>query len=185
MEQWKDIIGFEGKYQVSDLGRVKSLNYHREGKGRVLVGNKLKSGYLRVCLWKDGKMKNYLVHRLVTEAFLPNPDNLPQVNHKDECKTNNAVSNLEWCDVAYNNSYGTKTERIAKALTNHPTKSRSVFQYTLDGSLVRLYPSAHEAERMTGYPHSNISACCNGKYKTMYGFVWSYTPINNKRINLF
>lgn len=182
MEHWRDIVGYESLYQVSDLGRVRSLKF---GKERVLVGSKHTNGYLQVVLWKDGKMKNYLVHRLVAQAFIPNPDGLPCVNHKDECKTNNIVFNLEYCDVAYNSNFGTRNKRVAKALTNHPTKSRTVHQYTLDGSLVRLYPSAHEAERMTGYPHSNISACCNGKYKTMYGYMWSYTPINNQRINLF
>lgn len=176
MENWKDIIGFEGLYQVSDLGRVKSFY---NGKERVLVGVKNTNGYLKVGLWKDGKVKQYRVHRLVAEAFIPNPYGLPEVNHKDECKTNNAVSNLEWCDNRYNNNYGTRTERSAKA------QSRTVHQYTLDGSLVRSYPSVMEAERSTGCNHGYISKCCNGKYKQAYGYIWSYTQINNQRINLF
>lgn len=147
-EIWKDIIGYEGLYQVSDLGRVKSFY---NGDERVLLVNKDNKGYLKVGLWKDSKMKTCKVHRLVAQAFLPNPDGLPCVNHKDECKTNNIVSNLEYCDVAYNNAYGTHNERVAKANTNHPAKSKAVFQYALDGSLVSSYSSAHEAERETGF----------------------------------
>lgn len=169
MENWKDIKGFEGLYQVSDLGRVKSLNYMRTGTERVLVGNKGKNGYLIVNLCKDGKQKSRLVHRLVATAFIPNSDGLPQVNHKDECKTSNAVTNLEWCDGKYNTNYGTGIERRAKA------KSKAIYQYTLGGSLVRSYPSLTEAGHRTGYGYGNISACCLGKLKQAYGYLWSYT----------
>lgn len=168
MEQWRDIEGYEGLYQVSDWGRVKSLNYLHTGVERLLVGIKNKDGYLRVCLWKDGKRKWCKVHRLVTQAFIPNPYGLPQVNHKDENPANNVVSNLEWCDCKYNINYGTHNERIAKAL------SKPVYQYTKDGSLVRSYPSVREAERRTGYRNSTISECCNGKQKSAYGYLWSY-----------
>lgn len=177
MEVWRDIIGFEGLYQVSDLGRVKSL---LNGRERVLVGRKNKDGYLLVSLCKDGNAKKCYVHRLVAEAFIPNPDNLPQVNHRDECKSNNVVSNLEYCDRKYNNNYGTRTERSAKARTNHPNTSKTVFQYTKDGSLVRLYPSTMEAVRRTGYDKGYISQCCLGKRKQAYGYIWSYTLLTPK-----
>ena len=173
-EVWRDIKEYEGCYQVSDLGRVKSLNYLHTGKERVLVGIKDKYGYLSVSLCKDGKIKHYLLHRLVAQTFIPNPDNLPQINHKDEDKTNNAASNLEWCDRKYNNNYGTRNERVAKGLRNHPNKSKTVSQYTIDGTLVGSYPSTNEAERQTGYSNGNISACCRGKMKQAYGFVWKY-----------
>lgn len=173
-EIWKDISGYEG-YQVSDLGRVKSLNYRRTGKERVLVGCKDKDGYLRVDLCKDGREKKCKVHRLVAKAFIPNPEGLPQVNHKDECKTNNVLSNLEWCDAKYNVNYGTRTGRTSK----------TVYQYTLDGLLVKSYPSANEAKRRTGYNQGLISACCNGKLKHAYGFIWSYIPINKHITLLF
>lgn len=176
MEQWKDIKGFEGRYQVSDLGRIKALNYNRTGKERVLVGKKLKNGYLAVSLCKDGKVKQYYVHRLVAEAFIPNPDRLPCINHRDEDRSLNVVSNLEWCDVAYNNTYGTHGEHIRMANINQPEKSKTVYQYTLDGVFVRSYPSLREAERQ-GYNSGNISLCCSGKNKHHKGYLWSYTPL--------
>ena len=101
-EIWKPIKGYESLYEVSNLGRVKSLKW---GKERILRTDKSNNGYLRVVLCKDGKKKKYLVHRLVCESFLPNSNNLPEVNHKDENKTNNKVDNLEWCDRTYNNRY--------------------------------------------------------------------------------
>lgn len=177
MEHWKDILGYEGLYQVSDLGRVKSLNYLHTGKERVLAGKNIR-GYLVVGLSKNGKVKQCKVHRLVAEAFIPNPDGLPCVNHRDECRTSNMVSNLEWCDVAYNNAYGTRTERVVKA------ESKIVYQYTLEGSLVRSYSSANEASRRNGYSLGAICDCCNGKRNHHKGFIWSYAPIN-KDISLF
>ena len=102
-EQWRDIAGYEGMYQVSDLGRVRSLKF---GKTRVLRPGKNNNGYLRVNLKKDGSRKNFLVHRLVAQAFIPNDDESKnQVNHINECKQNNRASNLEWCDCRYNNTY--------------------------------------------------------------------------------
>lgn len=125
------------------------------------IGNR---GYLRV----KYKRKMYSVHRLVAECFTPNPDNLPQVNHIDEDKTNNDVSNLEWCDRKYNINYGTRNERVAEK------QSKPVLQYTLSGEFVKEYPSVSEVERQTGLKHSNICNCCNGKLKTAYGFKWEY-----------
>ena len=115
MEIWKDVVYFEGLYQVSNLGRVKSLNYSRTGREKVLKPSKT-NGYLQVYLYKEGKSKRFSIHRLVAFAFIPNPNNLPIVNHKDEDKSNNCVDNLEWCTVAYNNNYGTKNQRQAESL---------------------------------------------------------------------
>lgn len=171
MEQWRDIIGYEGLYQVSDLGRVKALNYHREGRECVLNYWKTSGGYLVVGLCKDGKRSRCLVHRLVAEAFIPNPDGYKEVNHIDENKANNSVTNLEWCDTNYNINYGTRNERVGKAL------SKPVFQYTKDGTLVKSYPSGMDAMRRTGYSNANIAFCCNGRYKQAYGYLWSYDLI--------
>ena len=118
-EIWRPVVGYEGLYEVSNLGRVRSLDMYvkvgygnyRLHKGKVLSPTKNKNGYLKVNLYCNGKQKTIDVHRLVTEAFLPNPDNLPQVNHKDEDKTNNRVENLEWCDHKYNMNYGTRNIR--------------------------------------------------------------------------
>lgn len=112
-EIWKDIPGHEGKYQVSNLGRVRSLNYNRTGKIKLLKQGNV-NGYKVVILYKDGKKKTYLVHRLVAIAFLLNPNNLPIINHKDENPSNNNVNNLEWCTIAYNNTYGTARKRASE-----------------------------------------------------------------------
>lgn len=111
MEIWRDIKDYEGLYQVSNLGRVKSLKY---GKEKILKGYKYRGGYLRVDLYKERKVKHFPIHRLVASAFINNPNNLPQVNHKDEDKTNNCAENLEYCDSSYNTNFGTRNERIAE-----------------------------------------------------------------------
>ena len=111
MEEWKDIKGYEGIYQISNKGRVKSLKFNKEN---ILIPVKQNRGYLFVNLCKNGKVKKYLIHRLVAEAFLPNPDNSPQVNHKDENKLNNNVENLEWCSNEYNINYGSRNEKASK-----------------------------------------------------------------------
>ena len=115
-EIWKPVVGYEGLYEVSSYGRVRSLDRYdsrnRFLKGRILRLNDDGKGYLRVQLSSNGKAKMYSVHRLVAIAFLPNPDNLPEVNHRDEDKINNSVENLEWCDGKYNVNYGTRNDRI-------------------------------------------------------------------------
>ena len=121
-EIWKDISGYEGLYQVSNLGDVRSLNYRRNGELKLLKQATNKQGYKQISLYKNGKIKTYKVHRLVAIAFIPNPNNLPVVNHKDENPSNNNVNNLEWCTVAYNNTYGTRTKRASESIRgeNHP-----------------------------------------------------------------
>lgn len=181
-EVWKDIKDYEGLYQVSNWGRVKSLK-RMDRLGRVvpeqiLKPAKDKDGYLIIRLSKDGKPKTFKVHRLVSEAFIPNPDNLPIVNHRDEAKTNNHVENLEWCDYKYSVDYGTRNERIAKANRNGKL-SKLVYQYTIDGEFVREWPSINEIQRQTGWSFGNISACCCGYkgFKSAYGFRWSFSKI--------
>lgn len=127
MEIWKDVKGFEGYYEVSDLGRVRSVdrvvvdtvrNCERLLKGKLLVQRDNGNGYKGVMFCKEHKIFHKYVHRLVAETFIPNPNNLPQVNHKDEDKSNNCVDNLEWCDQLYNNTYGTKVERRLNTMKN-------------------------------------------------------------------
>lgn len=172
MEIWKDIEGYIGLYQVSNFGRVRNLNYRGTGKVKVLSPVEDKYGYLQVCLYKNGKGKIFKVHRLVTEAFIPNPLNLPQVNHKDEDKTNNFCGtlendfndgNLEWCDSKYNINYGTRIDRISKP----------VLQFTKTGELVREWSSTNEAGR-NGFHQSAVVNCCRGERKTHHGFIWKY-----------
>ena len=163
-EIWRSIKDYEGLYEVSSWGRVRSLK-----RGKFLKLQISCWGYLRVELNKNGKGIKHSVHRLVTEAFIPNPNNYPQVNHKDENKLNNHADNLEWCQPEYNNNYGTHNERVAKA------KSKTVYMLTLDGGLCGMWPSTQECAR-NGFNQSHVAECCNGKLKKYKGFKWSYEP---------
>lgn len=151
MENWKSISGYEDLYEVSDTGLVRSLNYNHTGKIKNLKLNRKRDGYLQVMLCKDGKVKMMYVHRLVASAFIPNPQNLYTVNHKNEDKRNNNVSNLEWMTSADNNNYGTRNKRVADAL------SKQVQQLDKKtGKLLATFPSIIEAERQTGINQNNI-----------------------------
>ena len=174
-EVWRDIEGYEGYYQVSSEGRVKSLERKvtkRDGertvRERILKPAFNSCGYLIVNLCAGGKRKMLRVHRLVCQAFHENPDNKPQVNHINEIKTDNRASNLEWATARENSNFGTRTERMAK------TKSKQVGQYTRDGELVKIWPSIIEVQRQAGFNHGNISKVANGKHKQAYGFIWKY-----------
>lgn len=157
MERWKDIEGYEGLYMVSNCGRVKSLgnSNSNNSKERILKQMKDRYGYIYVNLWKDGDMKHYTVHRLVAKEFIQNPNNYPQVNHKDENKENNYVWNLEWCTQKYNQEYSSG-KKILCVETNI------------------IYPSSMEAQRQTGISQSNIISCCKGKYKSAGKLHWKY-----------
>lgn len=169
-EQWLQVEGYEGLYEVSNLGRVKSLKF---GKERILKQTSDKDGYLRVQLSKQGKVKMKLIHRLVAMAFIPNPFNLPQVNHINEDKDLNVVSNLEWISNIDNLNYGTRNQRIAKSNTNGKC-SKKVKQYTLEGELLKEWQSTMEIQRQLGFSNGNISQCCLGKHKHAYNFIWEY-----------
>ena len=187
MEIWRDISGYENLYMVSSYGRIKSLGNgcSNASKERILKQSTNTKGYLHVHLCKNGKDKNFRVHRLVAEAFIPNPNNLPEVNHKDENKQNNFVyinedgtvdlekSNIEWCDHTYNVNYGSRTEKTIKKLTNGK-HSKQVLQYDLDGNIIAEFSSIMEVERQLGFANNNISKCCKGKYKQAYGYKWQY-----------
>lgn len=170
-EIWKTIPEFPN-YQVSNMGRVKSLNYNRTRKEKLLRFSKDKYGYLRVTISKEGVKKYVQVHRLVCEAFLQNPFNLPQVNHRNEDKTDNRIENLEYCDAKYNINYGTAIERRSKALINNPKRSKKIL--CVETGVV--YPSTMEIERQFGFYHNQISGCCKGKYgyKTVGNYHWRY-----------
>ena len=187
-EHWKSIKGYEGLYEVSDLGNVRSLPHsvsvERRGvefsvpfRGKVLKPVYRQHGYLGVMLYGKGGhktrgFKTFAVHRLVAEAFIPNPDNLPEVNHLDEDKQNNRADNLEWSTHIDNTRYGTAIQRRSAKLVNG-VKSRRVSQFTMDGTFVREYPSLAEAMR-NGYASGNIVKCIQGKYRHAYGYLWKY-----------
>lgn len=181
-EQWKPIKSYEGIYEISNLGRVRSLTrvvnrYNRwpmTVKGKILTPFPNTGGYLRIRLCKQGKEHDYSIHRLVALAFLPNPKGLEFINHKDENKSNNKATNLEWCNRFYNNNYGTRTYRASVTNTNGK-QSKVILQYTLSGKLVKIWPSISETGRH-GYSQPHITSCCRQKYgrKTHKGFIWKY-----------
>lgn len=181
---WKPVVGYEGLYEVNNDCDVKSFNYNHTGKEKLLKPSLDKDGYKHYSLHKNGAIKNMSAHRIGMTAFIPNPDNLPCVNHKDENKGNNYIhinpdgtvdpdkSNLEWCSVSYNNNYGAKPEIIGEKL------SKPVLQFSLSGEFIKEYKSAAEAERQTGVLNSGISMCCRGVYKTAgtngVRYIWRY-----------
>ena len=176
-EKSLDFLGFHN-YTVTDDGRVFSLNYHRSGKKKEMKPNKDKKGYNRIELFIEGKCKSFFVHRLVALAFLPNHDNLPLINHKDENPLNNKIDNLEWCDYSYNNTYGTRLERVSKTQLNRKDQSKPVKQFTKDGVFIKEYPSIKEAERQNGLCKSNIIKVCKGEKFSCGGYIWRYSKVS-------
>ena len=177
MEIWKDIEGYEGLYQVSSLGRVKSLS-RRDRLNRVIQEKILKpqlhrTGYLQVILCKEGKRRSYLVHRLVAETFIDNPEDKSQVNHKDEDKTNNKVENLEWMTARENTNYGTRNERSGKSQTNDKKRSKPIYGINIKTNERIEFPSTAEARR-NGFDQGNIVHCLKGRCKSHKGYKWFY-----------
>lgn len=183
-EIWKDIEGYEGLYQVSNLGRVKSLK-RLHTKERIISHFLNHGGYARVNLWKDNKSKKYSVHRLVAEAFVPNPDRKPQVNHIDENKQNNHADNLEWCTQLENHNHGTINERISKSLTNHIRKSKPVSAFDDEGNLIFSFPSIYEASRQMGVSATSITSCIHGRNRMKHccGYVWRFAKGGDSNVN--
>ena len=174
-EIWKDIEGYKGLYQVSNMGRVKSLERtvrcdrgYRIIPERILKTGKNNCGYLHVQLCKEGKVITCRVHRLVAQAFIENPNNLPVINHKDEDKTNNCVDNLEFCSYSYNNSYGTGNKKRAKKL------SKPVIGISKSNGLILEFPSLMEASRQVRIDQCSICKCCQGRRKSAKGYYWHY-----------
>lgn len=183
-EVWKDIEGYEG-YQVSSEGRIRSLDREvlynngtiRIHRGRILKPSKINSGYLSVSLGRNCK---FLVHRIVAKTFLNNHDNLPCINHKNNDRTDNRLSNLEYCSYHYNNTYGThkqlQRESHISNLENNK-RAKPVNQYSLDNEYIKTFLSARRASEELNVCHSGIIRCCNGQSNTCKGFRWSYAPL--------
>ena len=181
MEIWKAILNYEGLYEASNFGKIRSLKF---GKVRILKPRKTKAGYLQVDLCKEGKVKMCYIHCLMWEAFIGEIPKGMQINHIDEDKTNNFIyvnpdgsvdlqkSNLNLMTCKENANWGTAIKRRAEKQINHPNESKRVVQFTLDGVLVKEWPSTRECDR-NGFDHSAVGKCCNGKLKTYKGFMWA------------
>lgn len=180
--EWVCIKGYEGYYQINRFGEVRSLDrfvnnrYSKSIKrGRILSPGIDTKGYPMVVLQKCGKKRTVKVHRLVAEAFIPNNGNLPQINHKNEIKTDNRVENLEWCDASYNHDYGTRLKRFSKSIRNRKEWSKPVLVYRYkNGEFVGEYPSIHEAARKLNLWEQNIRKVLYGKYKYTGGYVFEF-----------
>ena len=164
-EIWKDIVGYEGLYQISSFGNVRRL---WKSKPILCKPSSDSHGYKQIVLTKDKKRKSYKVHRLVALAFIDNPNNYEEINHKDESKINNKIDNLEWCDHIYNSNYGTRGYRCTKHFC------KKVQQIDMNGNIVRIYNSMQNAEKETNIKNQNISKCCRNKQKTAGGYIWKY-----------
>ncbi len=172
-EEFKDIENYEGLYQISNFGRVYSLI-----SNKFLKPQSDKDGYLYVGFSKNKKQKFYRIHRLVAQAFIPNPLNLPEVNHINEVKSDNRVENLEFCDTKYNTNYGTRTIRILQHPNTCIKQPKSVLQFTRQGEFVKEFPSIHEASRQTKINQNNISECCNEKRKSAGNYLWRFKDVS-------
>ncbi|ATE84065.1 HNH endonuclease [Lactococcus phage LP0304] len=160
VETFVKIEAFEN-YEVSNLGKVRNIK-----SGRILKPELIHNGYLRHCLYENNKKKYLFLHKIIATAFIDNPDEKPCVNHIDENKLNNDLSNLEWCTVRENNVHGTRMKRIAEKL------SKKVVQLDLNDNVLNEFESMKQAGQETGTSAGDISSCCNGKRKSAGGFKW-------------
>lgn len=176
-EIWKDINGYVGLYQVSNLGRVRSLDHkvknkngYRIAKGKILSFKKSgsRNEYNSVGLSKNSKCEYYTVHSLVMNTFTEKPCYKCEINHIDENTRNNRLDNLEWCTRKYNTNYGNHNKRVSE------TKSKKVIQYDLQGNLINEFKSAKNAAEILCICRSAITHCCNGRSKTSNGYIWRY-----------
>ena len=181
IEEWRSIEGYEGLYQVSSLGRVRSCDRFvnsnggtRLHKGKVLKPGMYRVGYLHVVLCKEGKPTAFSVHRLVYEAFHGKIPEGMQVNHIDEDKSNNSLNNLNLMTPKENTNWGTCIERRAKSMINHKSLSKAVVQYDLQGNFIAEYPSVCETGRKLGIKQGNISSALKGRIKTAGGYIFRY-----------
>lgn len=165
---WKDIENYEGLYQVNELGEVKS-------KGRILKPRPNGVGYFQVALYKNGIRKDFYVHRLVAKAFIPNPDNLPEVNHKDENKSNNTVENLEWCSAEYNINYGSHNERMAFTMSNKYNVYDKFNKLIVSNATFKILFQTlkHSAKTLKSFRNSLVM-CAKGKRRRAYGYRIEY-----------
>ena len=186
-EVWKDIEGYEGRYQISNYGRLLSLNYHNTGVPNIIKPKTHRHGYVFYILYKDGTRKAFMAHRLVALAFISNPNNYPIINHKDENKLNNYFENLEWCTCSYNVKYSLalhelEPKHICKRRYSKRKKRkaapykyfRKLVQFDSNMTEIRTYENLAKCVRETKYSNWSILQCCKGERATAYGYKWRF-----------
>lgn len=175
-EEWRDIKGYEGLYQVSNYGRVKSSGGKSNHKEAMILKQILGTdGYFQLTLRTKIKQKKQSksIHRLVAENFIPNINNFPQINHIDEKRTNNRIDNLEWCSYKYNNNYGNHRKKLSDSLVKF--KGKEIIQCDLNNNFIKKWKSLQEAKNsVNAKSNVHIWECCNYKRKTAYGYIWRY-----------
>lgn len=184
-EQWKPVLGFEGLYEVSNYGSVRSLGImFRAGYGqlvpkygRVLAKIKMPNGYLKAHMWRNKKGLLKSIHRIVAEAFIPNPDNKPFVNHINGNKSDNRIQNLEWCTARENSIHARSLGLIARRPVEVPSAFKAVLQTDLNGNVICEYESIKAAASVTGIPNSNIVACLKGRIRRTRTYRWKYKKV--------
>ena len=181
-EIWKDIKGYEGLYQVSNLGRIKSLANNKNKKEKIRKTRIDRNGYEVLCLCKDCKTKTFLVHQLVGKAFVKNPHNYKEINHKDENKLNNYVENLEWCDRKYNINFGERNKKCSIKLKESDFKKKKVFQYDIFGNLLKTWNSVMEMANYFKIKSSTISNICTRRKFFGGKYYLSYVKENKENI---
>ena len=180
--RWQPVLGYEGLYEVNQFGQIRN-------KDGQIMRQRLKKAkytvYKKVSLYKDGKYKHLYVHRIVAQAFIPNPQGFELINHKDEDGTNNAVDNLEWCDRSYNATYGTSPKKISKAFKGRESEKRiAVYATNKSGDSAGEWDSITEAAKDVGCSTSEISGALKGKRKTAKGLIWNYRPNCGAKMDL-
>lgn len=180
-EIWKDVKGYEGMYQVSNLGRVKSLERQIVGIKSKYIGERILKqspdgkGYMMAWLYFKNKRTTVKVHRLVAEAFIPNPENKPQIDHINTVKTDNNVANLRWCTEKENSCNPITAKRNGEAHYRDKGKCNSkVLQMSMDGEPIKEWICMSDVKRELGIQHSHIVGCCKGSRKSAGGFKWKY-----------
>ena len=187
---WKPVTGYEGLYEVSNMGVIKSLNFRRTGEEKILSTSKDTSGYYFVTLFNKGSRKECRVHRLVAEAFIPNPEYKPCIDHINTDRTDNRVENLKWVTHKENSNNQLTKNKIIKSHQDpilkkkrsqniSKSKMKPVIQFSQDGQIITVYNSVKNATEITGIDKASISYCCNGIQKTAGGYKWEYMKNND------